>query len=127
MKNAVFRDKKTQILSHRKNITSPIKSPVEVSTAVTMKTVVFLRSVTRLLVIANVVPSFLILSTLMTEAIHSTETFVLTRATRHHIPEEGIFLLHSLFIVKFWKIRNGFVKKKLRFVGRVLQQIIAVT
>jgi hypothetical protein len=39
------------------------------------------------------VPSSLILSTLMMEAILSTGTLVLTRVTRRHIPEEG--LLHS--------------------------------
>jgi hypothetical protein len=37
-----------------------------------------------LLVTANVVPSSLILSTLMMEAIRPCETSVFTRATRHH-------------------------------------------
>jgi hypothetical protein len=41
------------------------------------------------LVTANV-PSTLILSKLMIEAIHSPETSVLTRATRRHIPEDSI-------------------------------------
>jgi hypothetical protein len=54
---------------------------------------VFLRRVLHLLVIANVVPSSLVLSTLMTDAIRSSETSVLTRATLRHIPEDGI--LHS--------------------------------
>jgi hypothetical protein len=39
---------------------------------------------------AIVFPSLLILSTLMMEAIHSSKSSVLTRATRHHIPEDGI-------------------------------------
>jgi hypothetical protein len=39
-----------------------------------------------LLVTAKVVPSWLILSTLMMEAIFFSETSVLTRATRRHIP-----------------------------------------
>jgi hypothetical protein len=54
---------------------------------------VFLRSVLRLLVTANVDPSSLILSDLMMEATCSSETSVLTRAIWGHISEEGI--LHS--------------------------------
>jgi hypothetical protein len=51
--------------------------------------VVFLRSVLQLLVTANV-PSSLILVTLMMEAICSSLTSVLTRATRRTIPEGAI-------------------------------------
>jgi hypothetical protein len=50
------------------------------------------RKALQLLVTANAVSSSLILFALMTEAIRSSETSVLTRATWHHIPEEGIFL-----------------------------------
>jgi hypothetical protein len=49
-------------------------------------------SVFRFLVTANVVPSTLILFNLMMEVIRPSETPVLTRATRFHIPEYGLLL-----------------------------------
>jgi phage-related holin len=50
-------------------------------------------NVLQLLVTANVVPSSLILFTVMMEAISSCETLVPARATLRNIPEDGI--LHS--------------------------------
>jgi hypothetical protein len=52
--------------------------------------VAFLRSMLRLLATADVVPSSLILVTLMMVVICSSETLVLTRATQSSIPEDSI-------------------------------------
>jgi hypothetical protein len=60
----------------------------------------FLHSMLWLLVTANVVPSSLILVILMMEVLHSYKTSILTRATGHNNPEDGILinfkLLHRL-------------------------------
>jgi hypothetical protein len=68
----------------------------------------FLHSVLQLLVIANVFRSSLILFTLMMEAIRSSETVILSRATRHYIPEDNLLLVHfnfqNVFICTFIEI-----------------------
>jgi hypothetical protein len=53
---------------------------------------VFLHSVSQLLVTAKVVPSLLILSNLMMQAIRSSKATVLRRAAWRRIPEGDILL-----------------------------------
>jgi hypothetical protein len=42
------------------------------------------------------VPSAFVLFTMMIEAVRSSETSVLTRTTRYHIPEDGILYVSSI-------------------------------
>jgi hypothetical protein len=64
------------------------------------------------LVTANIVPRSLILVTLVMEAIHSSETSVLTRATWRNIPDNGILHSHHHENLKSYMNEENCTKKE---------------
>jgi hypothetical protein len=93
MKNAVFYGYKNPVRTSQENYYVSATEPRRFE-----KTL----SLVQLLLATNTFPSSLILSTLMMEAICSSETSIPIRTTRRHIPEDGISYSHRRENFKFY-------------------------
>jgi hypothetical protein len=76
-----------------------------------------------LLVTANVVPSSMIIFTLTMEAIRSSETLVITTATRRNIPEHGIIHSHCHENLKSYRVLTAWTRQRRRNVSPVRYEL----
>jgi hypothetical protein len=84
--------------------------------------VVYLLSVRRLLVTANA-PVLLILVTLMMEALRSSETSVITTATRRRTPEDSILRSHRRETLKSYLPLTGWALERRRTLSPVSYEL----
>jgi hypothetical protein len=73
---------------------------------------------------ANVIPSSPMLVTLMMDAISASETSVLTRATQHNIPEDGILHSHHCENLKSYKQLRCFEYPFIAGSGQTAMQLL---
>jgi 3'-phosphoadenosine 5'-phosphosulfate sulfotransferase (PAPS reductase)/FAD synthetase len=85
-------------------------SIIKLETIIELGTLAETSNYQQLLITANVVLSSLILFTLMMEVIRSSETSLLARSTRHHIPENGTFRSHCRENLQSYKLKHMALK-----------------